>query len=109
MSDDEYFFLDPRHTDPKRLRRERDKARDLKKSDWWKQKVSKGICHYCGQMFKPSELTMDHLVPLARGGESSKNNLVPACKECNAKKKLQTPVDQLLQQLEEEKKKNSAE
>ena len=46
---------------------------------------------------------MDHLVPLARGGQSVKNNLVPACKECNAKKKLHTPVDLLFQKLEEEK------
>ncbi len=30
---------------------------------------------------------MDHLVPLARGGRSTKGNLVPACKECNTKKK----------------------
>lgn len=42
---------------------------------------------------------MDHVVPLARGGTSTKNNLVPACKECNAKKKLRTPVEEILNQL----------
>jgi 5-methylcytosine-specific restriction endonuclease McrA len=30
---------------------------------------------------------MDHVVPLALGGRSNKGNLVPACKECNTKKK----------------------
>ncbi|MBS1960272.1 MAG: HNH endonuclease [Bdellovibrionales bacterium] len=99
MSDDEYFFLNPEHTDPKRLKKEREKARELRQSSWWKQKIAQGLCHYCGRKFPPKELTMDHLVPLARGGTSTKNNLVPACKECNAKKKLKTPVDELLSQI----------
>lgn len=34
---------------------------------------------------------MDHLIPLVRGGKSTKNNLVPACKECNMKKKYALP------------------
>lgn len=100
--DDEYFFLDPEHTDPKRIKKEREKARELRHSNWWKQKIGAGICHYCGQKFKPTELTMDHLVPLARGGQSTKNNLVPACKECNAKKKLKTPVDDLISKIAKE-------
>jgi 5-methylcytosine-specific restriction protein A len=96
------YELDPKHTDPKRLKRERDKARDLKKTLWWKEKLASGLCHHCGKSFKPNDLTMDHLVPLARGGVSSKNNLVPACKSCNAEKKLETPVEQLLRQIEDE-------
>jgi 5-methylcytosine-specific restriction protein A len=102
--DDEYFALDRAHTDPKRLKKEREKARELRKTPWWKQKVAEGICHHCQGRFGPAELTMDHLVPLARGGQSVKNNLVPSCKACNSKKKLATPVDLLLRQLEEEKK-----
>jgi len=90
------YFLDPKFTDPKRIKREREKARELKKSRWWKEKIQKGICNYCEKTFKPEELTMDHVVPIARGGESVKNNVVPACKECNSKKKLDTPVDDLL-------------
>lgn len=100
---DEFYFLDKENTDPKRLKAEREKARELRATAWWKEKIQKGICHYCEQKFKPQDLTMDHLVPLARGGLSAKNNLVPACKECNAKKKLHTPVDLLFQQLEAEK------
>ena len=34
---------------------------------------------------------MDHRIPLAQGGRSEKSNLVPACKECNHKKKYLLP------------------
>jgi len=71
------------------IRRERAKARELRQSQWWKRKRATGICHYCEQHFPPGDLTMDHLVPLVRGGRSTKGNLVPACKDCNTKKKHQ--------------------
>lgn len=75
------------------LKREKAKARELRKSQWWKRRRSSGICHYCGRKFKPTELTMDHLVPLGRGGKSTKGNVVPACKECNTKKKYLLPIE----------------
>ena len=71
------------------IKRERAKARELRQSQWWKRRRATGVCHYCGKKFPPRALTMDHLVPLIRGGRSNKGNLVPACKECNAKKKHQ--------------------
>lgn len=66
---------------------ERKKAKELKQTAWWKQKRSNGICHYCNGKFPVEEITMDHLIPLIRGGKSIKANLVPSCKECNFKKK----------------------
>jgi 5-methylcytosine-specific restriction enzyme A len=69
------------------ISRERHKAKELKKSAWWKNKRSSGICYYCRNKFPVDELTMDHLVPLVRGGRSVKENLVPACKKCNSDKK----------------------
>ena len=51
------------------------------------------FCHYCGQQVPPKELTLDHLVPLARGGKSTKGNCVPACKDCNNKKKNLLPLE----------------
>jgi 5-methylcytosine-specific restriction endonuclease McrA len=36
---------------------------------------------------------MDHLVPLSRGGKASRNNVVPACKECNSRKKYLLPIE----------------
>lgn len=69
------------------IRRERQKARELRSSQWWKRRCSSGLCHYCGNKVLPRSLTMDHIVPLVRGGKSAKGNVVPACKECNTKKK----------------------
>jgi 5-methylcytosine-specific restriction endonuclease McrA len=86
----EYFSFDISEED---MKRERAKARELRDSQWWKQKRSKGLCHYCGESFKPKTLTMDHLVPIVRGGKSSKGNLVPACKQCNSKKKHMLPIE----------------
>jgi 5-methylcytosine-specific restriction enzyme A len=78
------------------IKRERAKARELRQSQWWKRRRAKGICHYCGNRFAPNELTMDHLVPLIRGGRSTKGNLVPACKPCNTKKKNQLVFEEAL-------------
>ena len=69
------------------IRRERQKARELRASQWWKRRRSSGLCHYCGNRFSPRSLTMDHIVPIARGGKSTKGNVVPACRDCNTKKK----------------------
>jgi 5-methylcytosine-specific restriction endonuclease McrA len=73
------------------IRRERAKARELRRTPWWKRRLAEGKCHWCGNRFPPAELTMDHVVPLVRGGRSTKNNLVPACKECNNRKKHALP------------------
>ena len=75
--------------DDETLRRERAKARELRQSTWWKRRRSSGVCHYCGANVGAKALTMDHLIPLVRGGRSNKGNLVPACKDCNSKKKHQ--------------------
>lgn len=40
-------------------------------------------CHYCG---KPKSNTVDHVVPLSRGGTNEITNLVPACGRCNSRK-----------------------
>ena len=85
--------------DDRHRSKERQKARDLKKSQWWLDKLNQGLCHYCQGKFPGAELTMDHVVPVARGGFSTKGNIVPACRACNASKKLATPVDQILSQL----------
>lgn len=46
-----------------------------------------GHCHYCGEEAK---LTLDHVIPLSRGGKHSKNNVVPACQRCNFAKHTKT-------------------
>ena len=75
------------------LSREKEKARSLRQSQWWKRRRSVGVCHYCGAWVGARALTMDHVVPLIRGGKSSRRNVVPACKACNSKKQSLLPVE----------------
>ncbi|MCF7848521.1 MAG: HNH endonuclease [Kiritimatiellales bacterium] len=88
--------------DPQHVARERAKAKELRKTQWWRQQLEKGICHYCGKKFAADKLTMDHVVPVARGGKSTKGNIVPACKECNSDKTFLTPAEIILRELEKE-------
>jgi len=75
------------------LKREKEKARALRKTRWWHQRLARGTCSYCGKSFPPSQLSMDHVVPLIRGGKSTRGNVVPVCKECNQKKKYLLPME----------------
>jgi len=84
-------FYEP--VNPPALRRERAKARELRQSQWWKRRIADGVCHYCRRRVGHRALTMDHLVPLGRGGRSARGNVVPACKDCNTKKKSLVPVE----------------
>ncbi|SDZ83509.1 HNH endonuclease [Desulfuromusa kysingii] len=79
--------------DEEQIRRERNKARELRKQSWWKNRIGRGVCHYCGKSVPPKELTLDHVVPVARGGRSTKGNCVPACKDCNNQKKNLLPME----------------
>lgn len=40
-------------------------------------------CQYCGKSAPEVILEVDHIIPVARGGENDIFNLVAACKECN--------------------------
>ena len=48
-------------------------------------------CQYCAKKFSLKELTMDHVVPVSRGGENTWQNVVAACAPCNTKKGDKTP------------------
>src|ERR1044072_6752400 len=50
-------------------------------------------CQYCGTQYPPSELTLDHVLPRSRGGESAWDNLVACCKRCNHRKGNRTPEE----------------
>jgi 5-methylcytosine-specific restriction enzyme A len=75
------------------IRRERNKARALRASPWWQRKRAAGLCHHCGGTFPVRDLTMDHLVPIIRGGRSTKGNVVASCKDCNSGRKHQLPFE----------------
>src|SRR5689334_2985062 len=53
----------------------------------WLLKEHGPVCAYCARRFKPIEMTLDHVAP--RRGQSAydrRDNLVLACKQCNAAK-----------------------
>lgn len=43
-------------------------------------------CMYCGERFRPQDLTLDHVIPRSRGGSSGWDNLVACCKKDNHRK-----------------------
>jgi len=79
--------------DPEHIQREKRKAQELHNSQWWKNRRACNRCHYCEREFPARELTMDHVVPISRGGRTTKSNVVPCCKECNTQKKYLLPVE----------------
>jgi 5-methylcytosine-specific restriction endonuclease McrA len=43
-------------------------------------------CQYCGKKLEPGKLTIDHVIPRSRGGQTIWENVVAACMRCNDKK-----------------------
>ena len=61
----------------------RQKRRNFKMRLWRKSRC----CFYCRKIIaNPNEGTLDHVIPLCRGGLDSPRNLVLACLPCNKKK-----------------------
>ena len=50
-------------------------------------------CQYCGVKGPGSALTYDHMLPLARGGGTTWENIVTCCISCNRKKGGRTPEE----------------
>jgi 5-methylcytosine-specific restriction endonuclease McrA len=48
-------------------------------------------CQYCGKRYATSDLSLDHVVPRSQGGQSSWENIVCACIDCNVRKGGRTP------------------
>jgi 5-methylcytosine-specific restriction endonuclease McrA len=95
MADDppavtEDFFIP---ADDEHVSREKEKARELRKSQWWKNVRGRGRCHYCNAAVPPRELTMDHVVPIIRGGRTTRGNVVACCKTCNNEKSHLLPIE----------------
>lgn len=54
-------------------------------TEQWEQicSIFSFTCAYCGQL---SDLEQEHFVPLTQGGEYTQDNIIPACRSCNASK-----------------------
>ena len=99
MTQESFYHLGDDDAVQRHIRLEREKGKKLRKTPWWKTQIQSGICHFCQQQVGAEALTMDHVVPLARGGKSTRGNVVPACQSCNHHKKLGTPVETILDQI----------
>ena len=44
------------------------------------------VCQYCENKFAKSSLTLDHVHPLSKGGQTTWENSVTACNPCNSRK-----------------------
>ncbi len=65
---------------------------DLSSVEWqWLLERYHFQCAYCGS--RGEGLTPDHVIPLARGGQNTLSNIVPACGRCNLKKGARTPEE----------------
>jgi 5-methylcytosine-specific restriction endonuclease McrA len=48
-------------------------------------------CQYCGKRYATSELSLDHVIPRSQGGQTTWENIVCACLDCNVRKGGRTP------------------
>lgn len=48
-------------------------------------------CQYCGKTLPTNQLSLDHVIPRSRGGETSWENVVCSCLACNTRKGGRTP------------------
>jgi len=69
-----------------RLRRQKRREAGLLTRREWEEIVLQhgGKCAYCGD--SSSKLTIDHVIPISKGGRNEKQNVVPACGPCNSSK-----------------------
>lgn len=50
-------------------------------------------CQYCHREYTASLLTLDHVIPISKGGKTTWENVVTACKRCNNRKGSQMLQD----------------
>ena len=58
-------------------------------------------CHYCGATPDEKELVVDHVVPVALGGDNEPKNLVTSCRPCNSGKSSTVPDAEIVEDLDE--------
>jgi 5-methylcytosine-specific restriction endonuclease McrA len=48
-------------------------------------------CQYCGKIFDPKDLNLDHVIPRDKAGKTNWENVVTSCIRCNSKKANKLP------------------
>jgi 5-methylcytosine-specific restriction endonuclease McrA len=51
------------------------------------------VCAYCGSQMHDSDLTVEHILPVSRGGRHEWTNVVTACRSCNTRKGNRRPEE----------------
>ena len=51
------------------------------------------VCQYCNKKHRTEDLTFDHIIPIARGGKKTWENIVTACWRCNNRKSGRMPEE----------------
>lgn len=71
----------------KRIRRQQEAALrvDLTVTQERRLRAAATHCSYCGEELTSESRTLDHVVPLSKGGPHSTDNVVPACRSCNSR------------------------
>lgn len=87
MSDDGTPSVNPRKPIARRLRFE-----ILRRDNY--------TCRYCGATAPDAVLTVDHVIPAVLGGGDEPNNLVTACKDCNAGKSSTSPDEHTVEDVD---------
>lgn len=64
----------------------------------WLESLDSPLCTYCGE----PATSIDHIVPISRGGTGERENLTPACGRCNSRKNAMS-VSAFLKILESER------
>lgn len=49
------------------------------------------VCQYCGKKLSPKQAECEHIIPRSKGGKSTFENTVCACRDCNQHKANRTP------------------
>lgn len=62
------------------------------------------LCQYCGKPLRSQEVTLDHIVPKSRGGETNWENLAACCPSCNVRKGSKLPEEAGLKMLKDPRK-----
>lgn len=64
---------------------------DLTTKQWLEIKNKSPICPACGKFVGCENLTLDHIIPLSKGGQHTKDNIQALCKPCNSSKNAKLP------------------
>ena len=59
-----------------------------KRNVFWRDR---NTCQYCGNVFLPEKLSLDHVTPRSKGGPKTWENIVTSCNKCNQKKGNRLP------------------